>query len=205
MIDTPCLLVMRRSSVRFREAAPKKTAGFREVTPNPAFFCNARTSANQGKLRKKCRTFAELLESEVIMAEPAHGPRYSDLQQENATLRAENLKLRELMWLHHGHDGLYGDDGCMQCARCMTDFKTDSIDYITKTYKNALRAEVERLQQVVTAIGKEKTDNEILRADLAAAVEVLRYFLDWNDGNIHHTDAPSRARALLARLEAKNG
>lgn len=30
---------------------------------------------------------------------------------------------RRYMWLHHGHDGLYGDDGEMQCGHCMLDFK----------------------------------------------------------------------------------
>lgn len=39
------------------------------------------------------------------------------------------VALREAMWLHHGHDGLYGDDGEMQCNRYPpTDFKRDDID-----------------------------------------------------------------------------
>lgn len=24
-------------------------------------------------------------------------------------------RMREFLWLHHGHEGLYGDDGEMQC------------------------------------------------------------------------------------------
>ena len=31
--------------------------------------------------------------------------------------------LRELLWLNHGHLGLYGDDGEKQCGTCMIDFK----------------------------------------------------------------------------------
>jgi len=40
----------------------------------------------------------------------------------------ENEKLRMLLWLNHGHDGLYGDDGEMQCSKCMIDFRRDSAD-----------------------------------------------------------------------------
>lgn len=35
---------------------------------------------------------------------------------------AEEMLLRKMLWLRHGCDGLYGDDGEMQCARCMLDF-----------------------------------------------------------------------------------
>lgn len=31
------------------------------------------------------------------------------------------------LWTSHGHDGLYGDDGEMQCARCGVDYKRDSF------------------------------------------------------------------------------
>jgi hypothetical protein len=35
----------------------------------------------------------------------------------------EDVKiLRELLWLNHGHTGLYGDDGEMQCAECMEEY-----------------------------------------------------------------------------------
>lgn len=34
-------------------------------------------------------------------------------------------KIREYLWLSHGHQGLYGDDGEMQCGMCapMWDYK----------------------------------------------------------------------------------
>lgn len=47
--------------------------------------------------------------------------------EDSAAIRA----LRRLLWLRHGCDGLYGDDGEMQCARCGIDFRRDeptSID-----------------------------------------------------------------------------
>lgn len=43
--------------------------------------------------------------------------------------------LRGLLWLHHGCQGLYGDDGEMQCAACMIDFKRDSVAEIERKLK----------------------------------------------------------------------
>jgi hypothetical protein len=44
----------------------------------------------------------------------------------------ESHQLRHLLWLNHGCtiDHLYGDDGEMQCQKCMIDFKRDSIEII---------------------------------------------------------------------------
>lgn len=37
--------------------------------------------------------------------------------------------LRRVLWEHHGHDALYGDDGEMQCNRYPpADFRRDHID-----------------------------------------------------------------------------
>lgn len=46
-------------------------------------------------------------------------------------------KLRELLWLRHGCDlgRLYGDDGEMQCNKCMIDFKRDDPLDIQKRFK----------------------------------------------------------------------
>ena len=47
------------------------------------------------------------------------------------TFGKENKKLRELLWLNHGClDSLYGDDGEMQCNKCMIDFKRNSAEEI---------------------------------------------------------------------------
>ena len=43
-------------------------------------------------------------------------------------MRDEVYRLRKLLWSLHGHNGLYGDDGEMQCAECILDFKRGSID-----------------------------------------------------------------------------
>lgn len=69
------------------------------------------------------------------MEEPENNERIYDLER-------ENKELRRLLWMNHGHicelsperphsqpqrtgtyRMLYGDDGEMQCASCMVDFK----------------------------------------------------------------------------------
>jgi len=47
-------------------------------------------------------------------------------------LETENRQLRELLFAHHfGHyKYLYGDDGELQCAKCVVDFRRDSIEEI---------------------------------------------------------------------------
>ena len=44
----------------------------------------------------------------------------------------DEKKLRKLLWLNHGCslDTLYGDDGEMQCNKCLIDFKRDPVDQI---------------------------------------------------------------------------
>ena len=50
---------------------------------------------------------------------------------------AENKILRKLLWLRHGCEGLYGDDGEMQCGKCRIDFKRDDIDKIYGIFEKA--------------------------------------------------------------------
>ena len=46
--------------------------------------------------------------------------------------KKNEIKLREYLWLTHGHQGLYGDDGEMQCSACTTygawDYKREEIN-----------------------------------------------------------------------------
>lgn len=51
------------------------------------------------------------------------------------TLEEENKKLRELLWLNHGHNGLYGDDGEMQCNECILDFKRLPVEFIEQAFR----------------------------------------------------------------------
>lgn len=54
--------------------------------------------------------------------------------QEIEELKQEIRELRELLWAHHydHYQFLYGDDGQMQCAKCMVDFITDPVERIRK-------------------------------------------------------------------------
>lgn len=47
----------------------------------------------------------------------------------------EEWELRRLLWLHHGcTEGIYGDDGEMQCNACRIDFVRDPIKKITNNF-----------------------------------------------------------------------
>ena len=50
----------------------------------------------------------------------------------------ENIRLRKLLWLRHGcsNHALYGDDGEMQCAKCLLDFKRMSVEEIEKRWES---------------------------------------------------------------------
>ncbi len=48
---------------------------------------------------------------------------------------------RKLLWLNHGCNNLYGDDGEMQCANCRIDFLRDSVETISfKLAKDPIRS-----------------------------------------------------------------
>lgn len=62
-----------------------------------------------------------------------------------ATLAIRDAELRRLMWLSHGHLGIYGDDGEMQCIECGADYKRDSLGKVRDAYKLACRKRGERV------------------------------------------------------------
>jgi hypothetical protein len=56
------------------------------------------------------------------------------------TTEEENKRLRYWLWLRHGHEGLYGDDGEMQCGLCRLDFQRCSVEELEKVFdQQALR------------------------------------------------------------------
>lgn len=52
------------------------------------------------------------------------------LTSAEARCKVLDMKLRRTLWLRHGHLGLYGDDGEMQCSKCRLDYLRDSLDAI---------------------------------------------------------------------------
>lgn len=73
------------------------------------------------------------------------------LEAECARLRVDNKELegelRQTLWMSHGHQGLYGDDGEIQCntAGCMIDFKREPLEQIQE------RLYVQRLKEYSAA------------------------------------------------------
>jgi len=53
-------------------------------------------------------------------------------------LAEEIYKLRELLWRNHGHKGMYGDDGELQCSQCAVEYgfydwrRTDIDEIVAK-------------------------------------------------------------------------
>lgn len=70
------------------------------------------------------------------------------LQDALAALReakAVEMKYRQKLWLGHGHRGVYGDDGEMQCGECAPrfDFKRQSLEDCETAYN---LAQLKRMQ-----------------------------------------------------------
>ena len=81
---------------------------------------------------------------------------YSQVDMDAALRRAKAAGMEELeqkyrkeLWLNHGHHGLYGDDGEMQCIEChpygATDYKRDPLD---KVEHATFRARMARAAQI---------------------------------------------------------
>jgi len=66
------------------------------------------------------------------------------------------FKYRRELWLNHGHEWLYGDDGEMQCSSCMKygvwDYKRDDLEKIEKA---VMLARMERAAKQLADLGKE--------------------------------------------------
>lgn len=64
-------------------------------------------------------------------------------------MEEENRKLRFLLWLNHGcsFPVLYGDDGEMQCNKCMIDFKRNSVEEIEDLFKRRALLSIKPLKE----------------------------------------------------------
>lgn len=73
--------------------------------------------------------------------------RVAEAQEELASLRADNVRLRYL--LARQHDGtkhmIYGDDGELQCGTCFIDFRRDAVPDIEKKLHAAGMRELQKL------------------------------------------------------------
>lgn len=84
----------------------------------------------------------------------------AELEKREEAIRAENRKLRELLWYHHGCPGqyLYGDDGELQCnnlPKHLIDFrrmKPNEIEYWLMSEKG--RAISDSMRQALSPTNK---------------------------------------------------
>ena len=60
-------------------------------------------------------------------------------------------KYRKELWLNHGHHGLYGDDGEMQCIEChqygATDYKRDPLEKVERATFLARMARAAQIEE----------------------------------------------------------
>lgn len=60
-------------------------------------------------------------------------------QPDSSSIPEIELELRRMMWLGHGHAGMYGDDGEMQCMECqpygVVDYRNEPLDKVRETFR----------------------------------------------------------------------
>lgn len=88
---------------------------------------------------------------------------YSQVDMDAALRRAKGEGMEELeqkyrkeLWLNHGHHGLYGDDGEMQCIEChpygATDYKRDPLDKVEHATFRARMARAAQIENEATNV-----------------------------------------------------
>lgn len=78
------------------------------------------------------------------------------------SLAEEILQLRRMLWLSHGHKGMYGDDGEIQCSECAReygfwDWKRTPIDEIQTKITDA---NIKKFAEKRKANGDEEKEGE---------------------------------------------
>lgn len=62
---------------------------------------------------------------------------------------------RKWLWLNHGHDGLYGDDGEMQCGKCRPyDYLRAPYEQVAEAAVVSLLSENKKLSERIEELGK---------------------------------------------------
>ena len=75
----------------------------------------------------------------------------------------DNVLLRQLLWLRHGcpSPALYGDDGEMQCSKCVIDFLRDSPERIQERFREINEPELDKFFKAIKKLrienAKDKT------------------------------------------------
>lgn len=68
----------------------------------------------------------------------------------------EELEIRRALWLGHGHKGVYGDDGEMQCAECipMWDYKRQPLIKCVNAALSALHKRCDAVDELTDAVNR---------------------------------------------------
>ncbi len=87
-------------------------------------------------------------------------PPYPDEKAAIVDLAKEIRILRKILWLSHGHTGMYGDDGEMQCSECTAeygfyDWKRTPIEEIQEKME---MANLEKLAKYFASKGGDKNE-----------------------------------------------
>jgi len=100
-----------------------------------------------------------------------HGPNCWATTTPPAAIDIEH-ELRYEWWLNHGHDGLYGDDGEMQCGRCPADFKRQPLEELQAL---VLAGRMERAAKAWQKLQADSagTDACVFRAAIREALDVM--------------------------------
>lgn len=78
--------------------------------------------------------------------DPDVGNIHANIRALKANTRELELELRKHLWLGHGHTGMYGDDGEMQCMECAkygcADYKHEPMNKVLEAFR---LAQIDRL------------------------------------------------------------
>lgn len=120
------------------------------------------------------------------------------------------FQIREYLWLTHGHMGLYGDDGEMQCSECGLDYKRDDLQIVVEK-ANKIRELVSLRKIRKDKWEKEFEDelyytydyNRFLALKSGKMPEILERYLDlifpeWNN------DIQEKGKPTKVKIKCKN-
>ncbi len=148
------------------------------------------TAKPAGEPRPQEYIVVNAVEELLKAIEIVHGKPYADnWRRIVAALNAAEIRapqppaedvLRQYLWLSHGHVGLYGDDGEMQCGICHVDYKRDDINLLVGRAWAAW--EQDNLKRCAAQPGT--PDAHKLIAD---ALEAVAHEIEEHDGDDMHT------------------
>ncbi len=119
---------------------------------------------------------------------------------EQPLTRSTELLIRSFLWQGHGHEGIYGDDGEMQCGECRRDYKRDSLHECVESARVAsLEEGLKRLQ-----IGQPSAahDAQVRLEELEGLVKQWRKSAEGARSIASFNERMEQPNSLAGRLQA---